>query len=86
MNKRIEYLIFKQVSPWSQKSFLQKFNRFCLLAYTKKLSIKGQTRVHSEKEWENPRLWQTTEGKWNQLVKTRLRSGDMIFNYLNGCP
>lgn len=50
MRKGIEYLIFKQVSPWSQKSFLQKFNRFCLLAYTKKRSIKGQTRVHLEKE------------------------------------
>lgn len=50
MSKGIEYLIFKQVTPWSQKSVLQQFNTFCLLAHIKKLSFKGQTRVHSEKE------------------------------------
>lgn len=45
MSKGIEYLIFKQVTPWSQKSVLQQFNRFVSWLTLRSSPLKGKLEL-----------------------------------------
>lgn len=77
MRKGIEHFLFKQVSPWGQQSFLEKLNRFCLLAHIKRLSFKGDTgklEFIQRRDWITPAY--EKQLKEVELVKTRLRGHD----------